>query len=94
MAPTLLDGDFVLALGSRYARAPRAGDVVLVEHRELGLIVKRVRGLIGPDALQLAGDGALSTPTESLGDVPLGAVQGRVLLCIAPPPRGIRRLKL
>lgn len=92
MAPTLRDGDFVLALGGLWSRGPRPGDVVLVEHPELGLIVKRVLARLASGALRLVGDGVSSSPTESLGDVSSSALRGRVLLCIAPPPRGIHRL--
>lgn len=76
MAPTLEDGDFVLVVGSRLAPRPRVGAVVVVAHRELGTIVKRVVGRSDDGRLRLAGDNAMSIATDRIGLVPADAVRG------------------
>ncbi|HTV22541.1 MAG TPA: S24/S26 family peptidase [Polyangiaceae bacterium] len=93
MSPTLENGDFVVALGAPLARQHRAGDVVIVDHARLGLIVKRIAEL-DPSGnwVQLEGDSAASTTREALGRVPCHHVKGRAILRIAPAPRGTSRL--
>src|SRR5262245_51123701 len=94
MSPTLEDGDFVVALGAPLARPHRRGDIVIVEHERLGLIVKRIAELdpFG-DWVQLEGDAAASCSRESLGRVARRAIKGRAILRIAPAPRGTSRLR-
>jgi hypothetical protein len=87
MSPTLEHGDFVVALGSSVARRCQPGDIVLVAHATLGLIVKRVARVNG-DGVELEGDNAASCSRESLGFVPEHAILGRALLRIAPRARG------
>lgn len=96
MSPTLEDGDFVLvfrrvALGRLHLfGAPRPGDVVLVDHRSLGAIVKRVERRARDGRVTLRGDHPLSTSSAHLGAVPLGAVVGRAWLRISPRARPAR----
>lgn len=92
MSPTLEDGDFVVALGGLLAGRYRAGDVVLVAHAELGLIVKRIALLDADGAVELEGDAASSCSRQSLGRVPRRAILGRAVLRIAPGARGTSRL--
>jgi len=91
MSPTLEHGDFVVALGSPIARRCQPGDIVLVDHATLGLIVKRVARVDG-DGVELEGDNAASCSREALGRVPRRAILGRALLRIAPGPFGARWL--
>jgi hypothetical protein len=90
MSPTLEDGDFVLALAAPWLGRVRCGDVVLVRHRRLGLIVKRVVHLDHSGWLKLAGDSAASCSSESMGRVQRRAVLGRAVLRIAPRGSGNR----
>src|SRR5262245_1754495 len=93
MSPTLEDGDFVVALGGPLAGGHRRGDIVVVDHVRLGLLVKRIAALHpATDQVELAGDGAASCSRESLGRVPRRAILGRAVLRISRGPRGARRL--
>ena len=96
MSPTLEDGDFVVAIGGVFAGRYRAGDVVLVAHAALGLIIKRIVHLDETDstdaAVELEGDGPLSCSRPSLGRVPRCAILGRAVLRVAPGSRGTSRL--
>lgn len=99
MAPTLLPGDWALAVST-----PRIGrgDVVVVEHpgRPGYEMVKRVTGvpgdrvagrLLGADEWWIEGDhAASSTDSRHFGPVGRGRVKARVLLVYAPRER--RRL--
>lgn len=91
MAPTLQDGDIVIALNSRFRLSgPVTGDVVIVDHPHLGLIVKRVSGVnVQNRAVSLAGDGGLSTDSYSLGSVTADRVLGRAIIRI--PRKGYLR---
>jgi hypothetical protein len=93
MSPTLHDGDFVVALRTRWAGRYRPGDVVLVDHPALGWIIKRIARLEPEGWLRLEGDDPESCSSEFLGNVPLQAVLGRAVLRITPPPRGMSRLR-
>ncbi|MBX3230501.1 MAG: S24/S26 family peptidase [Labilithrix sp.] len=76
MAPTLVDGDFVVVID----RPCRIGDVVVVMHPQYGRIVKRVAARDGSGRIALEGDGALSTSREALGWTSPHDVLGRVCL--------------
>ena len=81
MAPTLLDGDWVLARGDGRARV---GQVVVLEHPQRPglLIVKRVER-IGEDGFWVLGD----APEASTDSRQFGAVHhivGRVIWRIRP----------
>ena len=92
MAPTLRDGDFVLALRQRSASRLVPGDIVLVNHPSLGVLVKRLQRIDAAGQLELAGDGLSSSSSEAMGKVPSAAVLGRAWLRIAPAPRGMALL--
>jgi phage repressor protein C with HTH and peptisase S24 domain len=91
MAPTLRDGDFVIALRAPWGGRPRQGDIVLGEHAELGLIIKRVVEVHGDGRLSLAGDNPLSRESTRLGSIAESAVCGRVWLRVT---RGSRLIVL
>jgi hypothetical protein len=96
MSPTLEDGDFVVALGGPFVGRYRVGDVVLVAHASLGLIIKRIAHVDASDGvdghLELEGDGPLSCSRQSLGRVPRRAILGRAVLRVAPGSPGTSRL--
>lgn len=81
MAPWARAGDYLL-LGRFAARHARPGRVVVVDHAELGTIVKRIDRVDEHGGLLLAGDASASSSSESLGVVPGERVIGRVLLRI------------
>ena len=92
MAPTLSDGDWVVALqGLPIAR----GDVVIVRRpRSTDLeVVKRVTGAPGDDGLSAdewfveGDDPRRSTDSRSFGPVSRAAIKGRVVLVYWPPHR-------
>ncbi len=97
MAPTLLPGDWALAVRRREVRR---GEVVVVEHpKRPGLeMVKRVTGVpgdlapdgrfLGPDELWVEGDYlARSTDSRHFGSVGRGNVKASVRLVYWPAPR-------
>ena len=71
MLPTLNPRDYVLALRHCLTRA-KAGQVALVQHRELGLIIKRVKVVAGGRALLEGDNAAESSPSEHIGWVDEG----------------------
>lgn len=83
MAPALEDGDFVLVLDARLARTP-VGSVVVVRHRALGTIIKRVTARTDDGFVTLRGDGLLSTSSEHIGVVGPKEILGRALVRIGP----------
>ena len=87
MAPTLDDGDIILGVPQRLRLfRPRAGEIVLVNHPRLGLLVKRISSNLPDGRVTLAGDNILSTGTLDLGPVEEGHVLARAILRI--PRRG------
>lgn len=88
MVPTLVDGDYVLAR----RKIASLGDVVLIRHSSLGLIVKRISSFRGEtQRYTVAGDNPLSTSSEVLGPVIVDAVIGVIYWRISP--RGIFSLR-
>ncbi len=88
MVPTLVDGDYVLAR----RKIASLGDVVLIRHSSLGLIVKRISNFIDEtQRYMVAGDNSLSTSSEVLGPVIADSVMGVVYWRISP--RGVFSLR-
>lgn len=88
MAPTLLDGDYVLA---RRHRGPlAAGAVVLVRHPSFGQIVKRILGRDPGGRYRVAGDNPLSTPSDAIGSLD-GSLVRAVAWCRVSPS-GVQRI--
>lgn len=86
MFPNLVDGDYVLAR----KKVATLGDIVLVRHASLGLIVKRICGIDKTRRYSISGDNVLSTPTEAFGPIPSDSISGVVYWRISP--RGIMRM--
>jgi len=81
MVPTLVDGDYVLAR----RKIASHGDVVLIRHSSLGLIVKRISSFNDEtQRYMVTGDNSLSTSSEVLGPVILDSVIGVVYWRISP----------
>lgn len=86
MHPTFAPGDYLICTK---ARSLRSGFVVVVDHSELGTIVKRIKSIEAGKIL-LVGDGAGSTSTETIGAISCLDIKGRVRLAITS--KGIRRI--
>lgn len=91
MAPTLSDGDFILALSDDVcARPPAIGSVVVLRHAELGVLVKRVLKTEEFGKIAVGGDNPMSSSSESLGTFASDQIIGRAFLRI--PKNGFPRL--
>lgn len=90
MAPTLSDGDFILALSDDVcAQPPALGSVIVLKHAELGVLVKRVLKLEDGGRVTVGGDNPMSATSESLGCFESSQIIGRALLRI--PKNGFPR---
>ncbi|MEM7405004.1 MAG: S24/S26 family peptidase [Pseudomonadota bacterium] len=67
MSPTLLDGDYVIGRRPSRRRPVRTGDVVIVDHRQFGRMVKRVCSIDADGAARVSGDNASSTSSVDIG---------------------------
>ena len=80
MAPTLLDGDYVVA-----RQGPvDAGAVALVEHPSLGLLIKRIESRDANGGYRLTGDNITSTPAEMFGVIKADKIRFVVRWRISP----------
>ena len=78
MYPTLSDGDYVLLIYPRL-NALKSGDIVVLDHPELGLIIKRI-GDIKDRHFAMYGDNHhASTSREQLGYQSLNTIVGKVI---------------
>jgi nickel-type superoxide dismutase maturation protease len=87
MAPTLQEGDRLVALGRLRGRP---GDIVAVRDPRVPsrLLVKRVNGVEVDRSLRVSGDNPhASTDSRTFGPVPPALVVGRVVWRYWPPPR-------
>ncbi len=80
MVPVLSDGDFVLTL--RLFRAAKVGELVVVKHKALGVLVKRVVAVDGNGSILLRGENTQSSSIEDMGRIERAQIKGRVLRCI------------
>lgn len=80
MRPTLLPGDYIIVTK---ARSLRPGFVVLVDHSEFGVIIKRIKSM-NEDSLRLEGDGHVTSSTREMGDVSPSRIIGRARWAIKP----------
>ncbi len=88
MEPTLSDGDYVVAV-TRWWR-PREGKLAVVNHRDLGILVKRVL-LRSEEGYWLTSDHERGTDSATIGEVPKRQMIGEVLLAIRRPAKTNRR---
>ena len=92
MAPTLLEGDLLIATAPA-GRVVATGSLVVVEHpaRPGYEMVKRVVRTTGSDGLWVEGDNATSSSdSRSFGPVERDAIRGVVRLRYWPPARAGR----
>ena len=90
MAPLLRDGDYVAARTFGPTRRPSDGDIVLVDHPRLGLIVKRVCETATDGRYRLEGLAPESTDSVALGWMPRDCLIARARWRIGPA--GVSRL--
>ena len=87
MAPTLLDGDYVL---TKSASTYDVGRIYLIDHSDLGLIIKRLEREAPDGRLIFAGDNPVSNSGNILGTIEKARVRTRAFLKISR--KGIKRL--
>ena len=76
MSPALLDGDIVITIKPR---TPRAGLIYVIDHMDLGTIIKRAAAIDGKGRLMLRGDNPASTPPAIMGITAPGRVRARAV---------------
>ena len=87
MSPTLEDGDYILI---KKPRSLRPGFIYVVNHIDLGLIVKRLEAIENQSAV-FSGDNPASLSDTLLGKVDVRRITGCAVLAVTP--KGIKRLK-
>ena len=65
MAPTLLGGDFVLAIKRK--TKPTLGSVAVIRHPHLGMIIKRILSVDDIGNTLVSGDNLMSTAPNIIG---------------------------
>jgi len=85
MSPALLGGDYVVTVK---ARSFRPGLIYVVDHIDLGLIIKRLTSEADGRYL-FTGDNQSSVPSAVIAPVTSDRIAGRVIWIIGPS--GIRR---
>ena len=80
MAPTLLDGDYVL---TKSASTYDVGRIYLIDHSDLGLIIKRLEREAPDGRLIFAGDNPVSNSGNILGTIEKARVKTRAFLKIS-----------
>lgn len=85
MSPRFVDGDYVFCWRGFCVR-PNIGDVVVVKHPHLGVIIKRVLQVNAVSReLMLVGDNVKSTPSQVMGWLSYKRVIGQVIYHIPKP---------
>jgi hypothetical protein len=79
MAPALIDGDVIITIKPRVICA---GLIYVIDHPDLGQIIKRVESLDRRGRAQLSGDSPASTPAALLGTVETSRIKRRALFAL------------
>ena len=87
MAPTLQDGDIIL---TKKPRSLRPGLIYVIDHPDLGRIVKRLSKIDTRGLVRLSGDNPQSTPDKLLGAIQTHYITQRAWLVVGK--NGIKRL--
>ena len=86
MSPTLEDGDYVV---TKKPRLFKAGLIYVINHIDLGRIIKRLQGSEN-DRFHFVGDNPnASTPSRLIGSVESERIVGQVIYVIGP--KGLRK---
>lgn len=86
MSPTLSDGDYVITVKPR---RPSPGLIYVINHGDLGPIVKRLSKIDDGRAIVI-GDNPASTPSSVMAPIELKRLTGRVILAITK--QGLKKL--
>jgi phage repressor protein C with HTH and peptisase S24 domain len=86
MSPAVNDGEYILV---KKPRSFRPGLIYVIEHSDLGRIVKRLKTIEGGQAV-VFGDNPKSTPEAVIGPVAKERITGRAFLAITS--RGLKIL--
>ena len=78
MAPILKDDDYLVVLRNKFNWLPSLGSIVVVDHPDLGKIVKKVSSVDG-DTFSLAGLTSSSISQSHLGQISSANYWGRVI---------------
>ena len=85
MQPAIDDGDYLITKKPRHYRA---GLIYIIDHIDLGRIVKRLERMEGEYAY-FTGDNKASTPQSLIGKVELSRIRAQVIYVVGPS--GLRR---
>lgn len=83
MRPALQADDFVLV--ATMWRRPQPQRLIVVQHPEYGVIIKRVLSCHADGTCWLSSDNAAGTTTQQLGEIRPEHIIGRVLYCVRQP---------
>jgi len=83
MANAVNDGDFVVGIGLNQFLNIKIGDVIAIEHPELGSILKRVINY-NDGFVWVKGDAQVSISTEHIGKVSRTKIIAKLLWRISP----------
>jgi len=86
MSPTLEDGDYVI---TKKPRLYRAGLLYVINHIDLGRIIKRLERTEGDKCFFIGDNPKASTPPSLIGSVEQNRIVGQVFLVIGP--KGLRK---
>ena len=90
MAPLLNSGDYAIAKSLRLEHDIAVGDIVEIDHPDLGPIVKRISELRAGD-VRVQGLASTSMDSDQLGRLPRSSVKARLVWCVSP--KGLFRLR-
>jgi len=85
MAPTLQNGDYVMTFSAPFhsARRFKAGKIYIINHSDLGLIIKRLKTETAQGRLIFEGDNHISNSGHILGGIEKARVKARAVLQIS-----------
>lgn len=85
MQPVYKQGDFVIAFRTVLSNFDK-GDVVVINHKHFGKIIKRIKSIDEAGDFLVAGDNTImSTDTMTIGPVAIEHILGRVMIKVAAP---------
>ncbi|HBF08898.1 MAG TPA: peptidase S24 [Gammaproteobacteria bacterium] len=77
MLPTLRDGSYIMCWKSPFTQF-KAGQILVIRHEQLGLIIKRAIQKDKAGYFYLAGDNPMSTSTDTIGAIHPKQVVGKL----------------
>ena len=87
MSPTLEHGDIII---TTKPRTIRAGFIYVIDHIDLGTIIKRVERIDARGRVRLIGDNTASTPPSVMGWTAPDRIRARASVSLSK--RGVKRL--